>query len=75
MIGKVVEVFIPGINKMESKRIGFKIDIDDEIMEIIQEQDESNASIYKDDIVEITKQIIDEKEFIGIARIGEEDYE
>ena len=75
MIGKVIEVFIPNNDGINSTKIGFKIDVDNKIIEIIQEQDEINADIYKDDLVEINKQIIDGKEFIDIIRIDEDEYE
>ena len=51
-IGKVIEVFIPReykngrlIDIMESKKIGFKILIDDEVLELVEEQDEFNCNI------------------------------
>ena len=69
VIGKVIEVFIPtenGIESINSTKIGFKIKIDDKIVQIIQQQNEENSNILKNDIVVITKQIISEKEFIDI---------
>ena len=81
LIGRVVEVFIPKgfknnmlIDDMDSNKIGFKVDVDNEIIEIIQEQDENNANIYKDDMVLITKQNISGKDFIDIEKY-EEEYE
>lgn len=56
-IGKVIEVFIPVNNSsdiMLSTKIGFKILLNDKIIEIIEEQDEYNSTIYKDDLVTIT---------------------
>lgn len=49
-VGKVIEVFIPN-NNINSFDIGFKILFNNEIIEIIEEQDEYNSHIYKDDIV------------------------
>lgn len=81
LIGRVVEVFILKefknnmlIDEMDSNKIGFKVDVDNEIIEIIQEQDDNNANIYKDDMVLITKQNISGKDFIDIEKY-EEEYE
>ena len=51
MVGKVIEVFIPN-NDLDM--IGFKIQVNDEVMEVVQKQDMKNASIYREDIVEIS---------------------
>ena len=58
---------------MNSNKIGFKVEIDENIMEIIEEQDEVNTNIYKDDLVVITKQMINDIEFIDIEKYGEYD--
>ena len=78
LIGKVIEVFIPKeyknnmlIDEMASNKIGFKVEIDENIIEIIEEQDEFNTDIYKDDLVVITKQAINDIEFIDIEKYGE----
>ena len=63
-IGKVIEVYIPSEDVMISKEIGFKIQLDDEMIDIIEEQDEFNSKIHREDSVLITKTIIDGKEFI-----------
>lgn len=73
-IGKVIEVFIPD-NNIESKQIGFKVLIDNEEVNIIQEQDYNNANILKNDLVEVRKQIIDNKEYLDIELYESEDYE
>lgn len=72
-IGKVVEVFIPEeykngrlIDVMDSTKIGFKVMVDDELIEIIQEQDMNNARIMKNDMVMITKQNISGHDFVDI---------
>ena len=55
-VGKIVEVFIPEEEQKEiinSSKIGFKILVDDEILEIIEEQDSFNSHIYKNDMVVI----------------------
>ena len=58
LIGKVIEVFILN-NNINSNNIGFNILINNEILKIIEEQDEYNSSIYKNDLVIITE--IDKK--------------
>lgn len=61
MIGKVREIFVPND---DLDMIGFKVQLDDEIIEIIQKQDQDNCKIYredkvfisyKDDLIEIKK--------------------
>ena len=76
-IGKVIEVFIPEdkINIMNSKNIGFKILINNEIIEVIQEQNINNSHIYKNDLVTITKQVISGKVFYDIEMYDGDDYE
>ena len=55
MIGKVLQVFIPGDNILESNKIGFKVLLNDKIIEIIQDQNVENIDILKDDNVFIIK--------------------
>lgn len=72
-LGKVIEVFIPQeykdnklIDIMDTKNIGFKVMSDNGIKEIIQEQNEFNSNIMKNDTVLITEQTISNKKFIDI---------
>ena len=72
-LGKVIEVFIPQeykdnklIDVMDVKNIGFKVMTKDGIKEIIQEQNEFNSNIMKNDTVLITEQTISNKKFIDI---------
>ena len=68
-IGKVIEVFIPKENNsdiMNSKKIGFKIQLENDEVTVIEEQDEYNCKILRNDLVTVTKQIVSEKEFISI---------
>lgn len=51
MIGKVLEVFIPN---GDLTMIGFKIQFDDDIMEFVLEQNVYTASVYKNDLVNIS---------------------
>lgn len=81
MIGRVVEVFIPEENKnsqlvgvMNSKKIGFKININGKIVTIILEQDELNAEIFREDLVRLIKDSETDK-FINIELYDGEEYE
>ena len=81
-IGKVIDVFIPEeynkerlIDVMDSTKIGFKIMLEDEIIEVIQKQDEFNCDIMIDDIVVITEQNISGKDFIDIELYDGGSYE
>ena len=69
--GLVVEVFIPvkgNESVMSSSKIGFKIKVDNEIIEVIEEQNIINANIHKDDqvIVEDNDSIITIKKVCSI---------
>ncbi len=70
-LGKVLEVYIPGEDVMNSKLIGFKVQTEDEIITIEEEQDEFNANIYKEDIVLVNKALINGKEILSIELVGE----
>ena len=72
-IGKVIEVFVPKQYKngslldiMDRTKIGFKVMTDNGIKEIIQEQNEFNEKIMKNDLVAIIKQTISDKDFVDI---------
>ena len=65
--GRVVEVFSPDNMNQE---VGFRVETDEGIKEIIEEQDEYNAKILREDNVIVTEQIIDGKYFIDIE-LGE----
>ena len=72
--GKVLEVFIPNNEGIDSKNIGFKVLLDDNTkIEIIEEQDEFNSKIFRDDGVIIIRQIIDNIEFTDIELVGDMD--
>ena len=64
LVGQVLRVFIPSSDV--DKMIAFQVETEEGIYEIVQEQIEENANIYKDDIVLLTIQNIDRKEFIDI---------
>lgn len=51
MIGKVSEIFVPND---DLDMIGFKVQLDDEIIEIIQKQNQDNCKIYREDRVFIS---------------------
>ncbi len=61
--GRVVEVFIPDNMNQE---VGFRVETNEGIKEIIEEQDEYNAKILREDNVIVTEQIINGKYFIDI---------
>lgn len=65
LIAKVKEVFLTE----NDNEIGFKVEIDDEIIKIIEEQNEDNIKIYKDDLVMVRKTIIQDKIFYDIDLI------
>lgn len=65
-VGRVIEVFIPEEDNLDDMNIGFKVLVDNNVIEIIEEQDESNINILKNDLVMITKQVISNKEFTDI---------
>ena len=70
--GKVLEVFIPNDEGIDSKNIGFKVLLDDGTkIEIIEEQDEFNSNIFRDDEVIIIRQIIGNMEFTNIELAGD----
>ena len=70
--GKVLEVFIPNNEGIDSKNIGFKVLLDDGTkIGIIEEQDEFNSNIFRDDEVVVTRQTIDNKEFTDIEVVGD----
>ncbi len=72
--GKILEVFIPNNEGIDSKNIGFKVLLDDNTkIEIIEEQDEFNSKIFRDDGVIIIRQIIDNIEFTDIELVGDMD--
>ena len=70
--GKVLEVFIPNDEGIDSINIGFKVLVDDGTkIEIIEEQDEFNSNIFRDDEVIIIRQIIGNMEFTNIELAGD----
>ena len=64
LIGKVLKVFIPSSDV--DKMIAFQVETKEGIYEVIEEQTEENANIYKGDTVLLTFQNVDGKEFIDI---------
>ena len=81
-IGKVMEIYIPEQYKnnnlldiMDRTNITFKIMTNNGLKEITIEQNEENANIMKNDLVEIIEQTISGKDFVDIRLYGGEDYE
>ena len=56
ILGKVIEVFLP--DSEEIMNVGFKIQIDNEIITIIVPQNYDNAKIYREDMVYLDEVII-----------------
>jgi len=79
--GIVKEVFIPTEeyqSVMDSNKIGFKVQVGTDIIEmieIIKEQDFDNVRILKNDKVILTKNIVDNKAVFDIKKEGIEDGE
>lgn len=48
-LGRVIEVYLP--SEEELTKIGFKIQIENEIINIVEDQNLDNAKIYRDDFV------------------------
>lgn len=77
-LGRVLEVFLK--EEEQLTKIGFKIEIDNEIITIIKKQNLDNVKIYRDDFVyvEIKKEnneIYYDIELINDNDMGDEDYE
>lgn len=68
-IGKVLEVFIPGNDKMNSKKIGFKVKIKNEELELVYDQNDDNSKIMKGDLVLVTMKSISGEKYIDINLI------
>lgn len=72
-VGKVVEIFIPKqykngglLDVMDRTQIGFKVMTDNGMKEIIEEQNQFNTRIMKNDYVTIIEQTISGKDFVDI---------
>jgi hypothetical protein len=81
-IGKVMDVYIPEqyknndlLDVMDRTNIAFKIMTNNSLKEVTLEQNEENATIMKNDLVEIIEQNISGKDFIDIRLYGGGDYE
>ena len=77
--GIVTEVFMPKeykeellLDTIDNNVIGFKVNTSDGERVIIEEIDEVNSQIMKDDLVLITEQTIDGHYFIDIELIEDE---
>ncbi len=75
IIGKVKEVYLPleyknnqVLDIMFRTNIGFTIETNNKLTKYTFKMDEFNSQILKDDLVIITKQIIDNQEFIDIRK-------
>lgn len=82
IIGKVIEIYIPEqyknnnlLDVMDRTNIVFKVITDEGLKDITVEQNEENAIIMKNDLVEIIEQNISGKNFVDIRLYGGGDYE
>ncbi len=80
--GKVVEVYIPNQYKngnlldiMDRTNIGFKVMTDRGLREVEVDQNEENAKIMKNDMVEIIEKTVSSKDIYDIRLCGGEDNE
>lgn len=78
IIGKVIEIDIPKqykngglLDVMDRTNIKFKVMTEYGLKEIIVEQNEENAYIMKNDLVEITEQTISGEDFVDIRLWGD----
>ncbi len=70
--GFIKEVYIPvkeNDDIYSSNQIGFKIQIDNKVIKIEEEQNSYNTEILKNDEVNVIRQTIDGKEFIDIEKV------
>ena len=81
-IGKVIDIYIPEQYKnnalldiMDRNNITFKILTNNGLKVITAQQNDENANIMKNDLVEIIEQTISGKEFIDIRLYDGDDYE
>lgn len=77
-LGRVLEVFLK--EEEQLTKIGFKIEIDNEIITIITKQNLDNVKIYRDDFVyveikKLNNEIYYDIELINDNDMGDEDYE
>lgn len=82
IIGKVIDIYIPEQYKnnaildiMDRTSIAFRIETELGIKEVEVEQNEENAAIMKDDLVEIIEQTISGKDFVDVRLYGGDDSE
>ena len=81
-IGKVIDIYIPKqyknnnlLDVMDRTNITFKIMTNDGLKEVTVEQNEENATIMKNGLVEIIEQTISGENFVDIRLYGGEDNE
>ena len=77
-IGVIKEVFIPNdnIDVVNPKTIGFKVELNGSIIDIIQPINDEVSTILKNDKVVLIEKIIDDKKYFDIEKIEDgEDYE
>lgn len=73
--GTVVEIYIPDEDKTFQELMGFKVDVDGDLLDIVVPQNKINTNILREDEVLIIKQNISGVDFIDIEPIMGVDYE
>ena len=68
-LGRVIEIFLP--DEEQLTKIGFKIQTDNEIITIIEEQNLDNVKIYRDDFVFIEKNNLNNEIHYNIEPISD----
>lgn len=70
VVGQVKEVFIPDTeDELNPLNIGFKVLVSDKLLTIIVPVDLESSSILKNDFVNIIETTIDNKTFIDIEKV------
>lgn len=82
MIGKVIKIYIPQelnngrrINYLDSNKIGFKISVNNIEMNLILNQNNDNAMIHVNDLVNIEVIKSDGKDNFFISKVNGDEYE
>ena len=80
MIGRVIEIYIPEeynngrkISYLDSNKIGFKVEINNQVKNIIVRQNDDNSLIHVGDLVNIKMINIENKDNYFIYKLGDSD--
>ena len=70
-LGKIIEVFLPEGEELTT--IGFKVQVDNELITIIEPQTLNNAKIYREDMVYLEEVIINNNVQYKISTINNQE--